>query len=202
MSSSHLHRSLWVLAASSPTLACAAWQACPVTMPATQGLVTPRPAQLAPEAVYIEADSAAFKASGTSTMAGNVHISQGIHAMRADQASYTHPEGLVNAQGNIQFSSADLQVRAAQLRYNLLQDTGEMQAAQYALPNANGHGFSQRVVRDSTQITRLEDSSYSTCPTEKPAWSLNAASIKLDHRKAIGTAQNATLKIRGVPVLY
>lgn len=171
-------------------------------MPLPQGLATPRPAQLAPEAVYIEADSATFKASGTSTMAGNVHLSQGKRVLRADQASYTQPEGLVNAQGNIQFSGDNLQVRATQLRFNLLNNTGEMQAAQYDLPNANGRGFSQRVLQDSPHLTRLEQSSYSTCPVEKPDWSLNAATIKLDHRKAVGTAQNATLKIRHVPVLY
>lgn len=202
LSPSHLHCSLWVLAASSPSLAFAEWQACPVEIPATQGLATPRPAELAPQAVYIEANSAAFKASGTSTMAGNVHISQGKRVLRADQASYTQPEGLVNAQGNIRFNADNLEVRAEQLRYNLLSNTGEMQAAQYALPNANGRGFSKRVLQENSELTRLEQSSYSTCPVEKPDWSLNAASIKLDHRKAIGTAQNATLKIRNLPVLY
>lgn len=191
--------------ACSPTVALAqtGWMACPAPVTrATQA--TQRPDNLSPQAVYIEADNALFRSQGVSTMSGNVHISQENKRLEADQASYTQPTGIVTGSGRVSFTSNTMQVRSRQLRYHLLQNTGEMLDAEYHLPQADGQGFSRRVVQESPNLTRLEDSTYTTCPIAQtaPDWSLNATTITLDHAQARGTANNATLKIRTVPVLY
>lgn len=135
-------------------------------------------------------------------MSGNVHVSQGNKRLQADQASYEQPAGIVSGTGNVSFNSDNMQVRSSSLRYNLLQNTGEMQGAEYHLHQSDGRGFSQRVVQDTPGLTRLEGSTYSTCPVDDPDWSLNASSIDLYHQQERGAARNATLKIRNVPVLY
>lgn len=177
------------------------WMACPVPEAVAANGVQ-RPANLPAQAVYIEADSALFRGQGISTMSGNVHISQENKQLLADEASYEQPAGIVNGSGNVSFSSDNMQVRSSKLRYNLTQNTGEMREAEYHLNQADGQGFSKRVVQESPNLTRMEESTYSTCPVDKPDWSLNAATIMLDHTEERGTARNATLKIRDVPVLY
>ncbi len=129
-------------------------------------------------------------------------ISQANKQLQADQASYEQPAGIVSGTGNVSFSSDNMQVRSRELRYNLLQNTGEMQDAEYHLKQADGRGFSKRVVQDSPDLTRLEDSTYSTCPVDDPDWSLNATTIQLHHEQQRGSATNATLRIRDIPVLY
>jgi LPS-assembly protein len=193
---------LFGLACSPSTLfAQTEWMACPVPeVAATHD--AQRPAHLPPQAVYIEADSALFRGTGISTMSGNVHVSQATQRLQADEASYEQPAGIVNGSGNVSFSSDNMQVRSSKLRYNLTTNTGEMQEAEYHLSQANGQGFSKRVIQESPSLTRMEDSTYTTCPINEPDWSLNAAAITLDHAEERGTARNATLKIRDVPVLY
>lgn len=135
-------------------------------------------------------------------MSGKVHISQGDKTLLADQASYEQPAGIVSGSGNVSFNSDNVRVQSSELHYNLTQDSGEMLAAEYHLNQSDGRGFSQRVVQDAPGLTRLEDSTYTTCPVDNPDWSLNASTINLHHDQERGVARNATLKIRHVPVLY
>ncbi|QQZ30713.1 LPS assembly protein LptD [Thiothrix subterranea] len=189
--------------ACSPSVALAqtGWMACPVPVTnETNGVQ--RPDNLPPQAVYIEADTALFRGQGISTMGGSVHISQENNRLEADQASYEQPAGIVTGSGNVSFTSDNMQMRSRELRYNLLQNTGEMLDAEYHLPQADGQGLSKRVVQESPDLTRLESSTYTTCPIDDPDWSLNATTLTLDHAKERGTASNATLKIRDIPVLY
>ncbi|SEA05910.1 LPS-assembly protein [Thiothrix caldifontis] len=192
-----------VACSSSPAIALAqtGWMACPVPT-ADAAHEIQRPSHLPPQAVYIEADSALFRSQGISTMSGNVHISQANKTLQADQASYEQPAGIITGSGEVSFSSDNMQVRSRELHYNLPQNTGEMLAAEYYLPQANGQGVSKRVVQESPNLTRLDDSTYTTCPVNQADWSLNASTIKLDHTQERGTARNATLKIRGLPILY
>lgn len=176
------------------------WMTCPATeAPLAE---VQRPSSLPPQAVYIEADTALFRAQGVSTMTGNVQISQAGKALRADTASYEQPAGIVSGSGNVNFNSDKMRAQSSELHYNLLQDTGEMQNAEYQLNQADGRGFSKHVVQETPDLTRLENSTYTTCPTGSQDWTLNASSIKLNHKQEQGTARNATLKIRNVPVLY
>ncbi len=200
----HFLLSTLLVLACSPTvvLAQTGWMACPMPTVNTGNGTTQRPGNLPPQAVYIEANTALFRGEGISSMSGNVHISQENKQLTADQASYTQPAGIITGSGNVSFSSNAMQVRSQQLRYNLLQNTGEMLEAEYDLSQADGQGFSKRVIQESPELTRLEDSTYTTCPVDNPDWSLNANTIYLDHRQERGSARNATLKVRNVPIMY
>lgn len=176
------------------------WMACPI--PSDQHDHNARPTHLPSQAVYIEADSALFKEQGTSQMQGNVHISREDKKLHADQASYTQPQGIITGQGNVSFSNDKIAIRSKTLQYNLLEDKGEMESAEYRLNQADGTGFSEHVIQETNSITQLRNSSYSTCPPGKQDWSLNADKINLYHNEARGTASNVSLKIRNVPILY
>ena len=176
------------------------WMVCPVPESSTNKVE--RPAGLEPKAVHIEADTALFRETGVSEMSGDVQISQFDKKMRADNATYEQPAGVVTGKGNVTFSSDKLTIKSQALNYNLPANTGEMQEAEYRLNKADGRGSSKRVLQTSPDKTRLERSTYTTCPPGKTDWSINAANINLYHQLERGTASNVTLKIRDVPVLY
>ena len=176
------------------------WASCPLpSLPVEQ---VARPDQLPPEAVYIEADSAAFREQGVSEMTGNVYISQKDVKLRADQASYEQPAGVIKSQGNVNFRNDKLNVNSQTLHYNLPQQQGEMQQAEYYINGADGHGKSDKVVQTTSNETQLENSSYTTCAPTANDWNLSAKKIKLDHTKQRGTAKDVTLNIKDVPVFY
>lgn len=188
---------------SSPATAIAQsdWMSCPVIEPVSVNSSS-RPESLPPQAVYIEADRALFREQGVSSMSGNVHVSRQDKLLTADQATYAQPEGIVTGSGDVSFSSDMLAVTSRELRYDLLNDQGEMQDAAYYLSKSEGNGLSERVIQQSDGSTRLENSTYTTCPVDEPDWSINAKSIRLNHEQEQGTARNVTLKIRDIPVLY
>jgi LPS-assembly protein len=176
------------------------WLACPV--PESPADNIQRPAYLPPQAVYIEADTALFREQGASEMSGNVHISQQNKKLRADTATYEQPAGIVTGSGNVSFASDQISVKSQTLRYNLPQNVGEMQDAEYRLEQADGRGSSKRIVQVSPDLTQLHTSTYTTCPPDKADWSLNSSQINLNHSQERGTAKNVTLKIRNIPILY
>ncbi|QTR50096.1 LPS-assembly protein LptD [Candidatus Thiothrix anitrata] len=203
---SSTHKTLTFIAALglsvSPTVALAQtqWMSCPILPYPTDNIE--RPADLPPQAVHIEANTALFREQGVSEMSGDVQISQQDKKMRADNATYEQSSSQVTGKGNVTFSTPTLKAKSTDFNYNLNQDKGELQNADYRLPVTEGRGSSKRIVRESPQLTRLEQASYTTCPPGNAAWSLNSPNIRLYHEQEQGTATNVTLKIRKVPILY
>lgn len=176
------------------------WMTCPLPESLTNKVE--RPKDLAPQAVHIEADNAVFQENGVSEMRGAVHISQADKRLLADNATYEQPAGIVTGQGNISFSSDKLTINSQALHYNLPQDVGEMNAAEYQLAKGEGRGKSTKIIQQANGVTQLQNSSYTTCPPGKADWSINASRIDLHHDIQRGTARNVTLKVRNIPLVY
>ncbi len=56
--------------------------------------------------------------------------------------------------------------------------------------------------QDQPKIYEFEQASYSTCPPTDVAWKVAASHIELNKTTGRGTAQNAYLTVRGIPVFY
>ncbi|MGL4185112.1 MAG: LptA/OstA family protein, partial [Thiotrichaceae bacterium] len=124
----------------SPSLALAqaGWQSCPVPEPFNTP--SPRPKTLEPVAVYVEADDAVFQEKGTSVMQGKAHISQEDKRLEADEATYDNQTGQVTGKGNVKFSSGNLKVKSQALNFNLKNNTGEIDNAQYDFAQTQARG--------------------------------------------------------------
>lgn len=204
---SPLHNTLTSLAvlglSVSPTVVSAEtqWLACPVAPHPAEKIN--RPSALPNDAVYIEANRALFREKGVSDLSGNVHVSQNGKKMRADNATYEKLTAQITGTGNVVFGSDTLNATSTDLRYNMNQDAGEMNNADYALPQTGGRGSSKRVIRENAKLTRLEQALYTACPPGNiPAWSLNSPNIRLQHDQEQGIAKDVTLKIKRTPILY
>ena len=185
----------------SPSLALAqaGWQSCPVPEPFNTP--SPRPKTLEPVAVYVEADDAVFQEKGTSVMQGKAHISQEDKRLEADEATYDNQTGQVTGKGNVKFSSGNLKVKSQALNFNLKNNTGEIDNAQYDFAQMQARGKSKRLVQVDADRTYLEKSTYSACPGETPDWSIGAERIELNKKTERGVARKASLNIRNKPVV-
>jgi LPS-assembly protein len=176
------------------------WMSCPVPADSTPNIH--RPADLPAPAVYIEANSALFNETGISEMSGDVHISQDDRKMRADNATYERTTSHVTGKGHVYLSTTDMLLHGDEFDYNIDLGSGEFKQADYSLITAEGRGTSKRIVRESPALTRLEQASYTTCPTKQPAWSINSPDIRLYHTLERGTARNLTFRVHNTPILY
>lgn len=188
----------------SPSLlyAQSSWETCPLPTSTIKQTKPLRPANLDKMAIYLEADQALFREQGDSELTGHVYISQNDQELSATQALYNRQTGKVLAQGAVNFQSPTVHVTGQELEYNLNSGLGSLTGVAYLLNGSDGRGASSELIQESSQVTRLKNASYTTCPVGVNSWSLKAEDIKLDRSTEQGTARQVTLQIHDRPFLY
>src|SRR5690606_13732884 len=76
------------------------------------------------------------------------------------------------------------------------------EGAQFELPARNARGAASRIRADTEGRVQLDDVSYTTCPLGQEDWIIRASDIDLSQTAGIGTARNARLDFKGIPILY
>ena len=69
------------------------------------------------------------------------------------------------------------------------------------MASTNARGEAQRLEISPTHVS-LFGSSFTTCPTDDPAWQLTAKRIEIDEQSDFGKAWGAKLELFDVPVFY
>src|SRR5690606_3312908 len=119
----------------------------------------------------------------------------------ADRAEYDIVDDRVRATGNVIIKNFGDQYSGEKV--DLKMDTGEgyVESPTYRLQNNNAHGSAERIEFESRDRAVIEDGTYSTCEGPDPDWQLRAGRLTLDREINRGTARNAIVRFKGVPVL-
>lgn len=166
---------------------------------------TPAPristAPLSSEATRIIADQVTGQAGDALEFLGHVELENASQWIAADKVTVTANPRYVIAEDNLQAGSDGLLVSGARANYNEREDRIEFEDVRYQFPQRKLFGNAEHVSQQGQQI-KMEKASYTTCPSESPAWSLQANHILLDQASDVGTVKHATLRFRDVPVFY
>jgi LPS-assembly protein len=153
------------------------------------------------EAIEIEADSLDAVKDGLVEMHGEVTIRQGVREVRTRDATYDTQSGDFSAAHPVQYSDPSLIVRGDSARVNM--GGGALfEGAEFELPATNARGAARRIRADALGELELDDVRYTTCPLGSEDWVIKASDIDLSQRSGFGTARNARLQFKGVPILY
>jgi LPS-assembly protein len=136
------------------------------------------------------------------TLAGDVVLRQGSMQIESDEASLHQAENRGELNGNIKLRDNGALVVGDHAEVQL--DTGEAQVdnAEYILHKSNVRGSALYAKRAENSIIRLKDGTYTTCEPGSNAWSIRGNNITLNPATGFGTATNATLRVKDIPVLY
>lgn len=163
----------------------------------------PPEAATAPDSLFLEADEAQIDPQGISRYWGDVLVTRGKASLQADEISFQHRDEILRAQGNIRFRQSNLlQVQGDSAQVHLPTDSGEFNNARYLESTDGGRGEASRVLVEGRDLLRLENTTYTTCGSQKPAWKLSTKNLKLDQKKHQGTAKNVVLRAKNVPVFW
>ncbi|MBK1620771.1 organic solvent tolerance protein [Lamprobacter modestohalophilus] len=174
----------------------------------------PRPARLgsAPMAAPLAADTpididtgavAYQQDTGILTLSGGVDVRRAEERVVADTLTYDRNTGDIETQGATLMERPGLRMIGDRARLNLETNQGQMQNVSYRFSDAaNLRGTADLAEVLSPSQTRYRGLVYSTCPPGTNAWSIKAATLKLDQDEGIGVARNARIRIKGVPVVY
>lgn len=177
-------------------------QQCPVRAPlfVTTDLVPIE--DLAPGAIGVRADTADIDSETTlASFTGNVQVQLDNQFLLTEQATVNQGSGNINASGATQFTDGYVQVSSDNFRLNSGDNRAYLAGAQYQLRDTGAHGTAE-LLSISPQQVLLAGSTFTTCPTDKPAWQLSADEINLSEDEAWGEAWHAKFELFGVPVLY
>ena len=136
------------------------------------------------------------------TFNGDVIIEQHRLRLHADQAVYNRDSQQLDLLGHIQLDRDGLSLKASDGQINLDDRSGYFNSTRFYLPDAHFFGQSPRISIAAEQQTSLLESRFSSCPGDDPDWHLDTDSLVLDQQQQLGTARNAVLWFKSVPLFY
>jgi LPS-assembly protein len=136
------------------------------------------------------------------TLAGDVVLRQSNIQIEADEANLFQTENRGELKGDVRLRGNGSLVVGDQAEIQLDTGAAEINEAQYVLHAAGARGEAKYIKRGEDAIIRLKDGTYTTCSPGENTWKIKGNNIKLDPATGMGTATNATLRIKDVPVFY
>ena len=152
--------------------------------------------------IQVEADSVSVSPDGASSFKGNVELRFEQRILNAGEMTYDREQEILRSRGGINYRDTQVSVQGESLTLDAGQRSVEFTEADFSLADTGARGKAKRLAVANNGYTELNDSGYSTCPGENPDWQIVASKITIDTEEDIGTARNARLNFKGVPVLY
>jgi LPS-assembly protein len=136
------------------------------------------------------------------SLAGDVVMRQGSMQVQAQEAKLHQAENRGELNGDVRLRDNGALIVGDRAEIQL--DTGEAQIdnAEYVLHKSNIRGNALYAKRAENAIIRLKDGTYTSCEPNSNAWTIKGNNITLNPATGFGTATNATLRVKDIPVFY
>ncbi len=152
--------------------------------------------------IVVDADSLDVSGEKVTSFRGNVELSRADQWLATDALIYQHEDGTWQSPGPLRFEDGGIRVRAAQAEGDNDEERVTLRDVEYQLVDGTlGNGSAAAVIREGNRGT-LTDAEFSTCPPGQRQWAFQADTIEINEDTQRGVAQNATLRIGKVPVLW
>jgi LPS-assembly protein len=151
--------------------------------------------------IRIASDRATLGVNGDARLAGNVRVTQGDRQLQADDVEYDAASSSFRVRGAVEYQDPVVRARGGNGQYSAVQGA-RFEGAEFEIPDRPARGTARDMTLDTVGTIRLQDVTFSTCPSDQPDWQIRARSIELDTRSREGTGRNAAVEFKGVPILY
>ena len=165
--------------------------------------------------ISLEADDVEADGDDLVTLTGNAEVTQGRQTIVADQLKYYRISERVVANGKVEMISENGDYLSSEsIDVHVPTQIGRLTDAEFklaaGLKSADGidtveihsRGSADAVNLEGEGLVRLEGAKYSTCPEGNDSVVIGAKKLTLDQIGGVGTARNATVRFKGVPIFY
>ncbi|CRM25061.1 LPS-assembly protein LptD [Pseudomonas sp. 25 R 14] len=136
------------------------------------------------------------------TLAGDVVMRQGSMQVEAEEASLYQAENRGELNGNVRLRDNGALIVGDHAQVQLDTGAAQIDNAEYVMHKSRIRGNALYAKRAENAIIRLKDGTYTTCEPDSNAWQLRGNNITLNPATGFGTATNATLRVKNIPILY
>ncbi|MBO8416803.1 MAG: LPS assembly protein LptD [Proteobacteria bacterium] len=154
--------------------------------------------------VNIAADSVMGSLEQDIVYEGNVELTQGDKVLTADKTSYDGKSGVLTSSGNITYQNGQYTITSQKpIVSNLKSKVTSIEEAQVQLNGSVARAVTTGMdIDNENKSSTIEELSFSTCPASAEFWRITADDVDLVQGEAYGSATNATVWIKDVPVFY
>ncbi|WP_349291068.1 LPS-assembly protein LptD [Comamonas flocculans] len=137
---------------------------------------------------------------------GDAELRRGDTVIHADRMDYDIPEDRARASGHVRINRGGNRYDGTLLDLKVNAFSGFFTDIDYALLENGGHGSAARMDFIDRERSVAHEGSYTTCQKDdeeswQPDWVLRARTLRIDKVEDTGTAMNAVLEFKGVPIL-
>jgi LPS-assembly protein len=154
--------------------------------------------------IYISSDASEFyRREKSAIFAGNVEAVQGEQYIEADWMRYYREGGRLVTKGDVYYESPSLRFVADEGDFYPDESKGVATGMkEYRIPSGPARGSADRGEILDAERSRFENVTYTTCRPGNSDWKVQADNMEIDKGAGWAVAKNATVKFKGVPVLY
>jgi LPS-assembly protein len=154
--------------------------------------------------VFINADRASVVSEGTSLLEGRVVAQRGTTHVLAPQLLYDRSREVLAGESGLTVLSDALDLEARVGRVATQSGEGLFENAHFYLRKRPGRGTASTIQTSQNGPSRLQKVRFTTCPADQGNgdWYLRAQNLRLDPDSGRGTARNAQVYFKNVPLLY
>ena len=154
--------------------------------------------------IEVDTDSVEAYENEIATFFGNVDLHRADQRIIAHHLTYDSIADTANAQGQISYFQHGTVLAADSAFIHLDSNKGRLSNTRFISHDRvpAGRGRSRVTYLDGKFMTRHIDVVYTSCPPGNQDWELEAEYLKLNKKSGSGSAKNAWLNFKGVPILY
>jgi LPS-assembly protein len=177
------------------------WQQCSAPHQPKQKLV-PKKGLRATTPLEIESDYSEVFDKEVSSFSGNVDMRRADQHLLADIASYDSVSDMMDTQGDVYYSEDGLALFSNTATLKLATDKSILRDVLFESLTGPFRGSAQVAYKDSKELSRYNEAAYTSCRPGNQDWVIHTSRLKINKDSGEGSATNAWLEFKGVPVLY
>jgi len=154
------------------------------------------------EPIIVESRHSLGGTTGPINFSGDVELSRGDQRLVTQELVYNPQTGRLDIPTALNYRDGVIAIDADNAWYSSHDEEGRFENVFYRIAGAEGSGHARSIHVYGGEYSQLEGFDFTTCDPESPDWQLKAGRVELDHEEGVGTARNARLDFKGVPILY
>lgn len=169
--------------------------------PTRVGLDDNTPIDQAP--TYIAANASRYNQdTQVGTLAGDVVLQQGSLQVEADQADLSRLDNIGTLSGNVKLRDVGALIVGDSAEVELTQGEAQVDNAEFVVHQTHYRGNARYIKRSADGLIRLKDGTFTRCEPDNNTWTIRGNNVVLNRETGRGTATNATLRVKDIPIMY